>query len=116
MSAEKLAGNEPVTSAQASGSKSPDYQKDAINATDWTAPGYRLLANTQSAGNREKVLYVGRLLRRALLLFGIYAAVIAAVIVAGFLGETLGIWASILWGAGVLAGIAIYGRRRLART
>lgn len=54
-----------------------------------------------------------RLFRRALLLFGIYTAVIVAVIVAGFLGEALGIWASILWGVGVLAGVAFYGRRRL---
>jgi hypothetical protein len=54
-----------------------------------------------------------RLFHRALLLFGIYTAVMAAVIVAGFLGEALGIWASILWGVGVLAGIAFYGRRRL---
>lgn len=57
-----------------------------------------------------------RLLRRALLLFGIYTTVIAVVIVAGFLGGALGIWASILWGVGGLAGIAIYARRRLART
>jgi hypothetical protein len=57
-----------------------------------------------------------RLLRRALLLFGTYAAVMVAVIVAGFLGEALGIWASILWGAGVLAGIVVYARRRHART
>jgi hypothetical protein len=54
-----------------------------------------------------------RLFRRALVRFGISTAVIAAVIVAGFLGEALGIWASILWGVGVLAGIAFYGRRRL---
>jgi hypothetical protein len=39
-----------------------------------------------------------------------------AVIVAGFLAGTLGIWASILWGAGVLAGIVIYARQRHART
>ncbi|HET7052590.1 MAG TPA: hypothetical protein VFI09_01585 [Solirubrobacterales bacterium] len=52
------------------------------------------------------------LFRRALLLFGIYIAVIAAVVVAGFLGGALGIWASILWGVGVLTAIAIYGRRR----
>jgi len=57
-----------------------------------------------------------RLFRKALLLFGTYIAVIVAVIVAGFLGEALGIWAAILWGAGVLAGIAVYARRRHART
>lgn len=41
----------------------------------------------------------------------VYAAVIAVVIVAGFLGGALGIWASILWGVGVLGGIAIYARQ-----
>jgi len=59
---------------------------------------------------------VGRLLRRGLLLFGAYVALLAAVVVAGFLGGAVGIWASILWGAGVLAGIAIYGRQRLHRS
>ena len=54
-----------------------------------------------------------RLFRRALLLLGIYTAVIAVVIIAGFLGQALGIWASILWGVGVLAGVAFFGRRRL---
>lgn len=53
-----------------------------------------------------------RLFRKALLLLGTYVAVIVAVIVAGFLGEALGIWASILWGAGGLAGIVVYARRR----
>lgn len=59
---------------------------------------------------------MGRLLRRALLVFGTYAAVMVAVIVAGFLGAALGIWASILWGVGVLTGIAVYGRRRLQQS
>jgi hypothetical protein len=44
------------------------------------------------------VFLVSRLFRRALLLFGIYAAVLAAVVVEGFLGGALGIWAAILWG------------------
>lgn len=61
----------------------------------------------------ETVLHVRRLFRRALLLLGIYVGVLALVGVAGFLGGALGIWASILWGVGVLAGIALYGRRRL---
>lgn len=56
-----------------------------------------------------------RLFRRAFLLFGTYAAVMVAVILAGFLAETLGIWASILWGAGVLAGIVVSARRRHTR-
>jgi hypothetical protein len=59
---------------------------------------------------------MGRLLRRALLLFGAYAALLAAVVIAGFLGGAVGIWASILWGLGVLAGIVIYGRRHLRQS
>jgi hypothetical protein len=39
-----------------------------------------------------------------------------AVVVAGFLGQAVGIWASILWGAGILAGLAIYGRKRLSQS
>lgn len=56
-----------------------------------------------------------RLFRKALLLFGIYASVLAAVVIAGFLGSAIGIWASILWGAGVLVGLALYIRRRVVR-
>jgi len=44
---------------------------------------------------------------------GAYVALLMAVGFAGFLGAAIGIWASILWGVGVLTGIAIYGRRRL---
>jgi hypothetical protein len=58
---------------------------------------------------------VFRLLRRALLLFGAYVALLAAVVVAGFLGGAVGIWASVIWGVGVLAGIVVYARRRHAR-
>lgn len=64
----------------------------------------------------ETVFPVLRLFRRALLLFGAYVALLAMVVVAGFLGGAVGIWASILWGAGVLAGIVIYGRRRLQQS
>lgn len=56
---------------------------------------------------------MARLARRALLGFAIYASVPAAVVVAGFLYGALGIWASILWGLGILAGLVIYGRQRL---
>jgi hypothetical protein len=48
-----------------------------------------------------------RLIRRAGLLFGVYASLLLAVGVAGFLGGAVGIWASILWGAAVLAGLAL---------
>lgn len=54
-----------------------------------------------------------RLSRKALMLFGIYATILVVVVVAGFLGQAVGIWASILWGVGVLIGIAIVGRQRL---
>jgi hypothetical protein len=56
-----------------------------------------------------------RLLRKALLLVGIYASVLAAVVVAGFLGGAIGIWASTLWGVAVLVGLALYARRRVVR-
>jgi hypothetical protein len=56
-----------------------------------------------------------RLSRKALLLLGIYATVLAAVVVPGFLGGAIGIWASILWGGGVLAGLPLYVRRRVVR-
>jgi hypothetical protein len=59
---------------------------------------------------------VSRLARRALLLFAVYTTVLVAVVVAGFLGQAVGIWASILWGAGILAGLAIYGRKRLSQS
>lgn len=59
---------------------------------------------------------MSRLARRALLLFAVYTTVLVAVVVAGFLGQAVGIWASILWGAGILAGLAIYGRKRLSQS
>jgi hypothetical protein len=59
---------------------------------------------------------VSRLARRALLLFAAYTTVLAAVVVAGFLGQAVGIWASILWGVGILAGLAIYGRKCLSQS
>lgn len=56
-----------------------------------------------------------RLGRRALLLFGAYTAVILAVVIAGFLGGAIGIWASVLWGAVLLGGLILYLRRRSRR-
>jgi hypothetical protein len=58
---------------------------------------------------------VRRLGRRALLLFGAYAAVILAVVIAGFLGGAVGIWASVLWGAVLLGALVLYLRRRSRR-
>lgn len=55
---------------------------------------------------------VRRLGRRALLLFGAYTAVILAVVIAGFLGGAVGIWASVLWGVMLLGGVVLYLRRR----
>lgn len=56
-----------------------------------------------------------RLLNRAAIIFGIYIALLLAVGIAGFLGQTAGIWTSILWGAGLITAIAIYGWRRVRR-
>jgi hypothetical protein len=47
-------------------------------------------------------------------LFIAYTAVLAAVVVAGFLGEALGLWAAILWGCGLALAIATYIKRRPA--
>jgi hypothetical protein len=54
-----------------------------------------------------------RLSRKALLVFGIYAAVLAAMIVGGFLAAAVGIWAAVLWGVGILVGLALATRQRL---
>ena len=56
-----------------------------------------------------------RLVRRAGLLFGAYTGLLLAVVVAGFLGGAIGIWASILWGVALLTGLAVYMRQRLQR-
>jgi len=46
----------------------------------------------------------------------IYASVPAAVIVAGFLYGRFGLWATILWGVVILAGLTLYGRKRLSQS
>ncbi len=46
-----------------------------------------------------------------MLVFGVYSALLLAVVIAGFIGHAVGIWASVLWGA-VLIGGLLYGRRR----
>jgi hypothetical protein len=56
-----------------------------------------------------------RLPRRAALLFGAYASLLLAIGIAGFLGSAVGIWASILWGVVLLAGLALYVRQRHQR-
>lgn len=56
-----------------------------------------------------------RLGRRALLLFCAYTALILAVVIAGFLGAAIGIWASILWGAALLGGLIFYMHQRPRR-
>jgi hypothetical protein len=53
--------------------------------------------------------------RRAGLLFAAYLGPLLAVVIAGFLGNAIGIWASVLWGAAVAAGVAFYVRRRHQR-
>lgn len=54
-----------------------------------------------------------RLTRRAGLLVGAYASLLLAVIAAGFLASAVGVWAAILWGAALIAGLALYARKRL---
>lgn len=53
-----------------------------------------------------------RLTRRAGLLLAAYISLILAVIGAGFLAAAVGIWAAILWGAALIAGLALYLRKR----
>ena len=47
-----------------------------------------------------------------MLVFGGYAALLLAVVIAGFIGNAVGIWASVLWGAVLIGGLVLYGRRR----
>jgi len=54
--------------------------------------------------------------RRALLGFATYVSIPAAVIVAGFLYASLGLWATILWGVVILSGLALYARKRLSQS
>lgn len=54
-----------------------------------------------------------RIARRACLLFGAYVALLVAVIVAGFIGQRVGIWASVLWGLALLAAVTFVVRQRL---
>lgn len=54
-----------------------------------------------------------RLTRQAALLFVAYATLLLAVVAAGFLAGAVGIWASILWGALLIAGLVLYMRKRL---
>jgi len=55
---------------------------------------------------------VRRLGRKATLIFGSYAALLLAVVIAGFIGHAVGIWASVLWGAVLIGCLVLYGRRR----
>jgi uncharacterized iron-regulated membrane protein len=54
---------------------------------------------------------MGRLAGRTLFAFGLYAAVVLAVIIAGFIGQRIGIWAAVLWGILVISGVVLYLRR-----
>ena len=53
-----------------------------------------------------------RLLGRTILAFGAYTAVLLAVVIAGFLSQAIGIWASVLWGAMIIVGVLLFGRMR----
>jgi hypothetical protein len=54
---------------------------------------------------------VRRLGHRAINLLAVYLAVILVIVIAGFLGAALGIWASVLWALLVL-GLAFFGWQR----
>ena len=56
------------------------------------------------------------MLRRALLRLSVYTAPLVIVIIAGFLAGAVGIWAAILWGLALLAGLALYLRQRSQRS
>lgn len=47
-------------------------------------------------------------------MFGIYAAFLLAVGIAGFIGGAVGIWAAVLWGVVVIVGVVLYVQRRRA--
>jgi len=53
-----------------------------------------------------------RLGYRTLQLFAAYAAILLAVVIAGFLGSAVGIWASILWAVVLILGFLLYVQRR----
>lgn len=55
---------------------------------------------------------VRRFLGRTIAVFGIYTAALLAVVIAGFIGQAVGIWAAVLWGVVVIAGVVVYGQRR----
>ena len=54
-----------------------------------------------------------RLGRRTILVFGIYFAVLLAAVIAGLIGQAVGIWAALLWGAAFIGGLILYGWQRL---
>jgi hypothetical protein len=58
---------------------------------------------------------VRRFGRKSLLVLGAYAALLLAVVIAGFIGQAVGIWASVLWGAVLMSGLVLYARRRFRR-
>jgi hypothetical protein len=53
-----------------------------------------------------------RLTRRAGLLLAAYICLLLAVVAAGFLAAAVGVWAAVLWGAALIAGLALYVRKR----
>jgi hypothetical protein len=53
-----------------------------------------------------------RFLGRAILVFGAYTGVLLAFVAAGFIGQRVGIWASVLWGVLIIGGLVVFLRRR----
>ena len=72
-----------------------------------------MTCTARSGGRRlTRIGDIRHLGSRAIWLFVTYAAVLAAVVVAGFLGQALGLWAAILWGCGLVLAVATYVKRR----
>jgi len=63
---------------------------------------------------KATVRAVARLSSRALWRFLGYVAVLAAVVVTGFLAEAVGLWAALLWGPAFLGVAFILVRQRMA--
>jgi len=53
-----------------------------------------------------------RLTRRTGLLLVIYVSPLLVALIAGFLAAAVGLWAAILWGVVLVAGLALYIRNR----
>lgn len=85
----------------------PDCRRDVTQMnTDWSVTGLGIGPVAVS------LVRVRRLAGRVLIAFGIWSALILAVVAAGFIGQRVGIWASVLWGVLLIGGMVVYMRWR----